>query len=535
LKYRVYFISLLTLIALTVFVFFNLNLKNVSATIQVTTDKSTYYLGQTITFTVTGATPSGKVAFQLDGPKGTVWVDEGTADSNGKVTKSINIPSNWDTGDYTITVKDQSSGQSDTHTFKILSPPSVSSISLSANTTEINYGGAVKFTALVKDQYGNVMGGVNVKLYINGTLEASKYTGSDGVANFTVTFNRGGIFQVYAKAGIKQSNTIYITVIKPPSTVTTVAISANATMIDQYGTVRFTVTVLDQFSDPMPNITVYLYVNDTLNTYGATNTDGLAVFDVTFTNTGKFYIYAVANNTISETLWINVKLYIPPSKVTSITLETDKDKVSVGENATLTATVYDQFNKPMPNVTVTLYVDNSFYSTNKTDSNGKACFKIAFYKTGVHIFFAKADTKRSNDITITVTPPPQIVTTVLLSADKNIVELGGKVKFIVVVLDQYGKTIANKNVTLYLNDEIYETKPTSTYGKVTFTVTFEREGVYTVYAKADNIQSNTVSVEVKPPPPSPLIPMMYILLGIFIVMAILLAVIFVKIWRERRF
>ena len=73
----------------------------------VSTNKSEYYRGESVTILVSGGTPNDVYMLQIEDPSGNkVWVDQGSFDSNGAFQYQIKIPDDWDYGTYTIRVKD---------------------------------------------------------------------------------------------------------------------------------------------------------------------------------------------------------------------------------------------------------------------------------------------------------------------------------------------------------------------------------------------------------------------------------------------
>ena len=528
--------GLLIPLILLILLIFSINFNTVSASIQVNTDKDTYNRGDTVTFTVTGATPSGIVILELHDPDDdVVWLKQGNANSNGELTKTLPMPSNWDLGVYTIYAKDHSSGQTDTDTFTVREAPRVASVSLTADKTEVSVDESVKFTATVKDQYGSLMKNKKVTLVINETSYAFKYTGSDGKAIFTVSFDDGGVYDVYAKADSKTSSHLLITVSKPPSELTSVTIAANSTHILQTQSITFTVTTLDQFSDPMPDILIHLYVDDNEYSSERSDSNGEAVFVVPFNSAGAFYVHASAEGIDSESLLIIVEEYTPPSKPSYVELTSNTTEVAVEEYVSFTVYVADQYNEPMANVEVSLYLNDVYHSANTTDEDGLTTFTVQLYTVGQFKFNAKAGSIFSPYVTINVSPPPQRVSVVMLGVDKTTVYTGESATFTVTVIDQFGEAVPNKLVSLYINDELYDTIMSNQDGHAFFTVPFGEEGAYTVYAVCEEVTSNEITITVQAPPPPPMVPWMYVILGVFIVMTILLALIFVKIWRERTY
>ncbi len=389
---------------------FSYSLVHVYASFTIETDKDSYYPGETITITVSGATPNGKVMFQLNDPEGNpVWAWEEPADANGRITLQLTIPSTWKTGTYTLLAKDVSTGSTASKTFSVVPyvppPPVVSRIVLTSNLIEAYTGETVVFTATVYDQYDNVMAGVEVNLYINDVFYGSDVTNAEGKAMFTVTFTEAGTYSVYAVANNVTSNIVTITV-RVRLVVTSVTLTADKTEIMADESVTFTAEVRDQYNNPMSNVWVSLYVADRFYDRKMTGTDGKAVFVVRFTEAGSFDVYAIADNVKSNIIKITVKAPPPPPRVALVDLTADKTEVTEGGSITFTATVYDQYGKPMSDVGVKLYVNDKLYLAKVTDANGKAVFDVVFTKAGSYNVYAMADTVKSPTITITVKPKP---------------------------------------------------------------------------------------------------------------------------------
>jgi len=495
-KRKLTLISFIVLI--TLFMIINVN-NVVFAAFQVETDKDQYFLGETITIIVTGATPNGKVMLQLNDPNNNpVWTWEENANATGALTVQLTIPSDWPTGTYTLYGKDVSTDNTDTKTFNVLSPPAVTTVTLTANATNIYVNDYVRFTATVLDQYNNPMPNVVVSLYINDTFYGNSTTNANGEAIFDVQFTQVGIYQVYAKADTVTSNIVTITVSLPPPVVTTINLVANVTEIFVGEYIRFAATVYDQYGNVMPNVLVGLYINDSLVKSKYTDSNGKAIFDIKFNNTGHFNVYAMADTVKSNIITVNVKA-LPT--VTTVTLTANATSIIVGSAVKFTATVYDQYGNPMPNIAVSLYINNTLNDTKITDSNGKAEFIVTFNQIGKYEVYAMADTVKSNIITISVSPVPPVVTTVTLTANATDIFTGEAVKFIATVYDQYGNTMAGISVGLYINDTLYTSNITDVNGKATFTVVFNQVGKFDVYAMADTVKSNVIRITVSLRPP----------------------------------
>jgi len=374
---------------------------------QVKTDKDNYYPGSTLTITVSGATANRVVAIQVNDPSNNVrFVYQLTASSTGSGSVSITIPMDWPIGTYTVYAKDDYTGNLVTCQFNIIALPKVSSILLAANVTNVLAGGAVGFTATVKDQYGNVMAGVDVDLLVDGVRYATRTTGSDGKALFTVVFNNAGTFSVYASSAGVSSNIVTITVAKVPPALTSITLSANATSIIQYKTIMFSAVALDQYGFGMAGVTLDLYVNGVKVDSKVSDSSGTATFKYTFNDFGSFTVYVASGAVKSPTITITVSKYVPPPVVTSVSISVDRTKINTGESVTVTVVVKDQYGNVMANRKVELYVDGTKQLEGYTNSDGKAVFPYQINVAGSYKFKAVCEGVSSTEVTVTVEAPP---------------------------------------------------------------------------------------------------------------------------------
>ncbi|MEM2136988.1 MAG: Ig-like domain-containing protein [Candidatus Methanomethylicia archaeon] len=377
------------------------------AAFQIKTDKDSYYPGSKVTFIISGATPNKKVLLELHDPSDNVkHVDEVTTDSAGSASASITIPSDWPLGKYTIYAKDSYTGQLVSYQFNIAAPPKVTTILITANTTSILAGKAVAFTTTVKDQYGNVMVGVDVDLIVDGIKYSTKTTDSSGSATFTVTFNTAGTYHVYAYSAGVSSDTVTITVAAIPPTLTSITLTANATSITQYQTVLFVAYALDQYGNGMAGITVDLYLDGSRIAYGSTDSTGRVTFTYTFNNPGSFSVRAVSGTISSSTITISVAAYVPPPRVTTVSLTIDRQKINVGESVSVTVTVKDQYGNVMANKKVELYINDVKQLERYTGTDGKVSFTTPMNIAGSYRIKAGCEGVFSTEVTVTVEAPP---------------------------------------------------------------------------------------------------------------------------------
>lgn len=384
------------------------------AALSVDTDKDTYYLGDLVTVSVSGATANGHVNLQVNDPAGTpAYVDETIASPTGTATFKFKIPSTWSTGTYTVIVTDSSTGATATTTFKVETapppppPPGVGRVIISADRTEVEVGGSVAFIVTVLDTNDKPMANQRVYLYINNELNTSKLTASTGKAIFKITFKTSGYYDVFAKSDTVKSSVITIYVYKPPPRVAHIDLTVNVTEIDAGGGVLLTATVYDQYGGLMADVRVELYLNDTYYAVGVTSDEGVATFTAVLDRAGTYEFYAMADEVKSSSVFVVVRPPPPPKpRVKIVDISVDKLEVLVGGSVKVSVRVLDQFNKPMANVLVRLYVNESLYALNRTNVNGRTFFKPIFDKPGTYVLRAEAEEVRSTDVFVFVSPVP---------------------------------------------------------------------------------------------------------------------------------
>ncbi|MCS7365790.1 MAG: hypothetical protein NDF54_10170, partial [archaeon GB-1867-035] len=199
--------------------------------------------------------------------------------------------------------------------------------------------------------------------------------------------------------------TIYV--YRPPSKVTRVELTANATEIDAGGSVMLNATVYDQYDEPMGNVRVDLYINGSYYTTITTSSDGVATFIVTLNRKGTYEFYVKVNEIKSNSVYVVVRPPPPPKpRVTVVDINVDRVEVLAGGSVKVSVLVLDQFNEPMSNVLVKIYVNESLYALNRTNVNGKTFFKVIFEKAGTYVLQAEAEGVRSVEIIVFVSPIP---------------------------------------------------------------------------------------------------------------------------------
>ena len=138
-----------------------------------------------------------------------------------------------------------------------------------------------------------------------------------------------------------------------------------------------TVTALDQDNNSMTGIDIAATSDDTnivtVDNSQTTNADGQAFFSIHSLSAGSATIDFTADS-ISNSLPVSVLNTVP----SSLTLSKKKLNVYLGQTGTITATVLDQNNSPISDITVEANSSDTGIATidpNKTtDDDGKASF-----------------------------------------------------------------------------------------------------------------------------------------------------------------
>jgi len=357
-------------------------------------------------------------------------------------------------------------------------------------STATYVGEPVGLKATVYDAGGNPLEGVSVKLYVNDELLTAKNSQSDGTATFSLVLTKPGTYSVYAQADSITSGTINITVNK--RTIDHIHLDADTTSIYEGDSVTFTATPYDPENHKIYYRNVTLYIDGEAYATKSTEDSGTVQFTVSFPDPGTYSAYARADGVESNTITIEVMEIIVVSQVR---LEVNATDIYQEDTVELTATVRDQHGNPLQDITVDFYVANRRVDTKTTGPSGTATTTYQFTAIGTANVYAVAADITSNIVTVNISPRP--ITTVDLTSNETEIKAGEAVLFEATVLDDRGRPVADQNVKLYVNGEVEAEATTDEEGKASFTVEFEEKGDYQVYAEAGEVQSTTLTIEVK--------------------------------------
>ena len=170
--------------------------------------------------------------------------------------------------------------------------PVVTTVGLTASSSVISEGSSVTFTAIVKDQNGDVMSGELVTFKEGSTTLGTGTTNSSGVATLTKSGLSVGVHSIMALAGSVNSSLVTVTVNAVP-VATSLTLSNTKEVLSAYDgdSTVLSATVRDQFDELMSGASVVFKVNGVTKDTVVTNSSGVASYtyagvgvgDVTFT------------------------------------------------------------------------------------------------------------------------------------------------------------------------------------------------------------------------------------------------------------
>ncbi len=372
-------------------------------------------------------------------------------------------------------------------------------IELASSSLSIKEHQSADFTITVKDANGDAMAEQKVSAESSDTgittVDAQKTTGEDGNADFTVTGVNVGSATVSFASGSATAS-LSVTIISGG-----VLTSLNAEpdtlsiLINNSGTA--TVTALDQDNNTMSGIDITATSDDTniatVDNSQTTNTDGQAFFTIAGHSSGSATVNFTSDS-ISGSLPVSV-LNIVPS---SLTLDKKKLSIYLGQRGTLTATLLDQNNSPVSNISIGAQSGDTAVATvdsgKATDDNGNASFEITGKSAG------KTDVTLSTG-TLTATASVNVIELIpsTIQIDEDLLELSqcenGSVT--VSVYDNAGIPIPGVTVSASLSKKESQ-KPhvtldnssvaTDADGESSFSITGLRKGRATIKFSADDLR-----------------------------------------------
>jgi protocatechuate 3,4-dioxygenase beta subunit len=356
-------------------------------------------------------------------------------------------------------------------------PGEAAEIDLEVSVNEESVDNEATLIATVTDEFGNLVAdGTEVTFDIGGAITvgsdllaaipsagifpATEET-VDGIATFTFNEENAGTYSYVATSGSAESDPVDVTWTAGVAGTVTLAASDDEPTA---GTdLVLTAEVLDQYGNPVAGETVTFSGEGVEDTTATTNEDGIATTTANYTVAGEQEYTASIGNGAAASVTVEWQ----PDEAYSMELALDPDTAeqTVGEDVTITVTVFDVHGNTVDDVEVYLIVGTStidtetIVATETTDADGKATFTVMNTVAGEldYLFDGNTDRIVRASTTITWIPgaPSAAGTTVafedgddeLLSAtttDEITIEITAPTsngKFFIQVRDQYGNAV----------------------------------------------------------------------------------------------
>jgi uncharacterized protein YjdB/protocatechuate 3,4-dioxygenase beta subunit len=398
-----------------------------------------------------------------------------TTDQNGVVVFNVTDTAAG-TYTYNVTIGGVALATAGRPTITFL-PGEAAEIDLAVDVDEESVDNLATLTATVTDEFGNaVEDGTEVIFDIDGAIgvgsdllaavpsagifPVTKET-VDGIAEFTFNEENAGTYSYVATSGSAESDPVDVTWTAGVAGTVTLAASDDEPTA---GTdLVLTAEVLDQYGNPVAGETVTFSGEGVEDTTATTNEDGIATTTASYTVAGEQEYTASIGN--GDEASVTVEWQPDEAYSMELALDPDTAEQTVGEDVTITVTVFDEYGNTVDDVEVYLIVGTStmdtetIVATETTDADGKATFTVMNTVAGEldYLFDGNTDLMVRASTTITWIPgaPSAAGTTVafedgddeLLSAtttDEITIEITAPTsngKFFIQVRDQYGNAV----------------------------------------------------------------------------------------------
>src|SRR5579862_1600538 len=312
--------------------------------------------------------------------------------------------------------------------------PSIASITLTPEAASVTAGATQRFTAVVKDQHGNLMTGT--ALTFTSSDPAVATIAKSGVA----TGIAPGSSQITASAQGISSSALF-TVIPQPSF--TLSAEPATLTVAQGQNVQSTIVIdpangfagkVNLFASGLPG-----GVTASFSPISATqSTLTLSAISSAAVGTTSIIITA-SSGSFTDQAALGVVVAPAPPVLTKISVSPASASIQVGSQQIFTAVGLDQYNKPMSGINFGWTTNSNCISLNAGSATGLC--------QGTGAVVASAQGVGSAPAVLTVLPPPPALTTIALTPANPSVLTTGSQQFAATGIDQYGNPMSGITFT----------------------------------------------------------------------------------------
>jgi protocatechuate 3,4-dioxygenase beta subunit len=250
--------------------------------------------------------------------------------------------------------------------------------------------GASTITVVAKDASGGRVSGAGVTLQVTGTgntVSTPAPTDANGTTTATLQSTGAGTKTITATingVAVTDAATVIVLPAAPSGTASTAVASPTSVAVDAPSTV--TVTVLDQYGNPVPGATVTLAAAgaDIVQPAGTTGADGVATGTVSSATAGTLTVTVTVNGSLQLTAQPTITVSAPPVSGPGSTVTANPTTISASDGSvtsTVTVTVLDGSGAAIPSATVTLSATGSGNAITPasatSDGSGEATFAFS--------------------------------------------------------------------------------------------------------------------------------------------------------------
>ncbi|GBG09024.1 putative cell wall-binding protein, partial [Paenibacillus agaridevorans] len=332
---------------------------------------------------------------------------------------------------------------------------------------------ATTITVTVKDPYGHVIKGAEVRLAASGgsstITDLNPVTDADGKATFEVT--SGGLGEITYTAYAKPAGGTEVEIAQKAKVafvngdmdvlLSSVAAAPTSVLADGVSSVAVTATIVDKNGLPVTNRELSLYVDDSTDTrtwQATTNEDGIATFELRSLAVENLDVYVkdvLTGLTVNQQAQISFTAGAVDPAASTIVVSPASVHANGQSPAVITVTIKDAYQHVLAGETVSLWLDGSQVDQSMTDAQGDASFTV----TGsvveqrsyeVYVTIDGEDESLGEAIVSFVNGRIDVIASSITTDAQSPVAADGTstATITVTAIDEYGHVMANREIEL---------------------------------------------------------------------------------------
>ncbi len=243
----------------------------------------------------------------------------------------------------------------------------------------IVYGEKAYYTAILTEENGSKLSGKNIKFYVNSLLICEGVTDLEGKIIFEYTPSKLGkivlkcIFNGEKEYYPCYSNELECEITAPSLRNTVLTLKTPKTAIVNES-VLIETKLLDSSMNPLENKNIYLLLNNQVYNIGVTDLNGCENFSVIFNQSGYYNITVLYPGDGEYSKSKKTSLLVVDRIPTKILLTIEK--ITTNSVFKINLKLLSEFNQPISNQTITVYLNDVKLQSLITDEYGSATYTV---------------------------------------------------------------------------------------------------------------------------------------------------------------